>query len=97
MYYNTDMDILNIKYVTKGLLVAVGIIFIWRGVWILLDLIDKSATVMGSRMLKKWLMRPLIDLTAILNRQKAITVLVQDLMRSVRRNQATWHLASLFE
>lgn len=40
MYYNTDMDILNIKYVTKGLLVAVGIIFIWRGVWILLDLID---------------------------------------------------------
>ena len=40
MYYNTDMDILNIKYVTKGLLVAIGIIFIWRGVWILLDLLD---------------------------------------------------------
>ncbi|KKR02680.1 MAG: hypothetical protein UT29_C0001G0160 [Candidatus Yanofskybacteria bacterium GW2011_GWA1_39_13] len=40
MYYNTDMDILNIKYITKGLTVAIGIIIIWRGVWILLDLLD---------------------------------------------------------
>ena len=34
------MNILNIKYFTKGITVAIGIIIIWRGVWILLDLLD---------------------------------------------------------
>lgn len=36
------MNILDIKYLTKGMLVAIGIILIWRGVWIILDLIDES-------------------------------------------------------
>ena len=42
LYYNTNMDILNIKYITKGIMVAIGIIIIWRGIWILLDLLDES-------------------------------------------------------
>lgn len=40
LYYNVLMNILNIKYFTKGITVAIGIIIIWRGVWILLDLLD---------------------------------------------------------
>lgn len=35
------MNILDIKYLTKGMSVAIGIILIWRGVWIVLDLIDE--------------------------------------------------------
>lgn len=34
------MKTLGIKYFTKGITVAIGIIIIWRGVWIVLDLID---------------------------------------------------------
>lgn len=45
----------------------------------LLELIDRSATAMGSRMLKKWLMRPLVDQVAILNRQNVVVLLVKQL------------------
>ena len=31
----------GIKYFTKNIFIAVGIILIWRGVWILLDLVDQ--------------------------------------------------------
>lgn len=34
------MKTLGIKYFTKNISVAVGIILIWRGIWIMLDLID---------------------------------------------------------
>ena len=34
------MKTLDIKYFTKGISVAIGIILIWRGAWIILDLID---------------------------------------------------------
>ncbi len=36
------MDKIGIKYFTKNISVAIGIILVWRGVWIILDLIDKS-------------------------------------------------------
>ena len=35
------MKTLGIKYFTKNISVAIGIILIWRGVWIILDLIDE--------------------------------------------------------
>ena len=41
IYYNINMKILDIKYLTKGISVAIGIILIWRGVWILLDMVDE--------------------------------------------------------
>ena len=41
MYYNIDMGKFDIKYFTKNISVAIGIILIWRGVWIVLDLVDK--------------------------------------------------------
>ena len=41
MYYNIDMGKFDIKYFTKNISVAIGIILIWRGTWIVLDLLDK--------------------------------------------------------
>ena len=41
VYYNTVMKTFDIKYFTKNISVAIGIILIWRGVWIMLDLLDK--------------------------------------------------------
>jgi hypothetical protein len=35
------MKKIDLKYFTKNISVAIGIILIWRGVWILLDLLDK--------------------------------------------------------
>ena len=35
------MKTLGIKYFTKNISVAVGIILIWRGIWIMLDLLDE--------------------------------------------------------
>lgn len=45
-----------------------------------LELIDKSHTAMGARMLKKWLMRPLNDQKAITARQDAIEILFRQLL-----------------
>ena len=39
--YLTNMKRFDIKYFTKNISVAIGIILIWRGTWIILDLIDK--------------------------------------------------------
>lgn len=46
----------------------------------LLELVDKSSTAMGSRMVAKWLMRPLVDYKNILRRQDAIEVMVQSIL-----------------
>ena len=35
------MKKIDLKYFTKNISVAIGIILIWRGVWILLDLLDQ--------------------------------------------------------
>ena len=35
------MKTFDIEYFTKNISVAIGIILIWRGVWIMLDLLDK--------------------------------------------------------
>lgn len=32
---------LNLKHFAKDMSIAIGIILIWRGVWVILDLIDK--------------------------------------------------------
>ncbi len=41
----------------------------------LFALIDKTSTAMGSRMLKQWLLKPLIDLNAIQDRQNSVAAL----------------------
>lgn len=41
MSYNSNVKTLDLKYFSKGISVAIGIILIWRGVWIILDLLDK--------------------------------------------------------
>lgn len=44
----------------------------------LLEVLDKANTSMGSRMIKKWLVRPLIKKEAIIQRQDAVENLVKD-------------------
>ncbi|PTX58684.1 DNA mismatch repair protein MutS [Melghirimyces profundicolus] len=46
----------------------------------LLWLLDRTATAMGSRLLKKWLDKPLLDLRKIEQRQEAVQSLVDDLI-----------------
>ena len=41
VYYTIHMNTFDIKYFTKNISVAIGIILIWRGTWIVLDLFDK--------------------------------------------------------
>lgn len=60
-----------------------------------LDLIDKSQTPMGARMLKKWLMRPLNDLKAIGSRQDAIEVLLKHLLMREKLGQLVRQVADL--
>lgn len=40
IYYNTIMKTFDLKYLTKGISIAIGIVLIWRGIWIILDQID---------------------------------------------------------
>lgn len=44
----------------------------------LLSLVDKSVTPMGSRMIKRWLLSPLMDLPVIKQRQNAVSVFITD-------------------
>lgn len=57
----------------------------------LIDLYDKTATTMGSRLLKRWITRPLLDVSKITKRQKIIEILLdkqrfnqlQDLLKKI--------------
>lgn len=48
----------------------------------LLSVIDGARTSMGSRMIKKWLMRPLVAKKSIMARQDSIAALMADVSRS---------------
>ncbi|MCK4651449.1 DNA mismatch repair protein MutS [Candidatus Babeliales bacterium] len=53
----------------------------------LLQIMDKAKTSMGSRMIKKWLLRPLIQESKILQRQNAVSVICSniDLMQQLEQ------------
>ncbi len=42
----------------------------------LIELLDKTATAMGSRLLKRWLAKPIRDLASLIQRQDAIDALI---------------------
>ncbi len=44
----------------------------------LLSLLDQAVTPMGSRMIKRWLLSPLVDISIIKLRQEAISLFIQD-------------------
>ncbi|MDR0787643.1 MAG: DNA mismatch repair protein MutS [Gemmatimonadota bacterium] len=54
----------------------------------LLDVLDDALTPMGGRLLRKWLLTPLLDLAEIHSRQEAVSEFVEDveLRRKVRRS-----------
>jgi DNA mismatch repair protein MutS len=49
-----------------------------RGRESLLGVLDQTATPMGARLLRQWLLRPLLDPAAILERQEAVAALVDE-------------------
>jgi DNA mismatch repair protein MutS len=52
----------------------------------LIDVVDETVTAMGGRLLRRWLLRPLVDAEPIWRRQEAVETLVEDgaLRRSLR-------------
>lgn len=46
----------------------------------LLEILDCTATPMGARMLRKWLLEPLIDRKEIIERQNGVEILVKDMI-----------------
>ena len=44
----------------------------------LLSVLDETATAMGSRLLRQWILRPLVEVEPIWRRQEAVAVLVAD-------------------
>ena len=44
----------------------------------LLSILDRTSTPMGARMLRQWLLRPLLDLDAISRRQDAVAALIAE-------------------
>lgn len=53
----------------------------------LVAILDRTATPMGARMLRHWLLRPLRELPAIVRRQEAVHVLVEDAQRRNRLDE----------
>lgn len=60
----------------------------------LIWLLDKTKTAMGKRLLRYWLEHPLLNIGTILNRQSAITDLVDD---TVQRLEITESLIGIFD
>lgn len=52
----------------------------------LLSILDRAVTPMGSRMIKKWLMRPLVKKEAIFQRQDAIESFISDITVAQKLN-----------
>ena len=52
----------------------------------LMDVVDETVTAMGGRLLRRWLLRPRVDVEEIWRRQEAVAELVEDatLRRTVR-------------
>lgn len=44
----------------------------------LIDVLDKTATRMGARLLRRWIIHPLLDTQLLINRQAAINALLND-------------------
>jgi DNA mismatch repair protein MutS len=52
----------------------------------LLGVLDRTLTPMGSRLLRQWILSPLVDRTAIENRLDAVSALGDNLLRSALRD-----------
>ncbi len=60
----------------------------------LLGLLDETCTPMGARRLKEWILKPLVDRTAIENRLNGVTVFHDNLMD---RNDLRSHLGHIYD
>lgn len=60
----------------------------------LLDLVDKTKTAMGARLLKQWIIKPIRDITEIKKRQDAIKTFINDF---IIRNDIQEHLKKVYD
>ena len=61
----------------------------------LLHVLDKTRTSMGGRMLRRWLLHPLVDVETIGKRQDAVAELVEDAETRLRLREALQGVADL--
>ena len=61
----------------------------------LLKVLDTTRTAMGGRMLRGWILRPLDDLSALLDRQGAVQTLVDDRTRHLELREALGQVRDL--
>jgi DNA mismatch repair protein MutS len=54
----------------------------------LLALLNETVTPMGSRLMREWILRPLLDIAAIVERQDAVEVFVRDQLLLVELREA---------
>ena len=60
----------------------------------LISILDKTNTPMGSRLMKKWLLRPLVDMQGIIKRQEAVEELFSDM---IKREDLRAHLKHILD
>jgi DNA mismatch repair protein MutS len=61
----------------------------------LFSLVDRAATAMGSRMVKKWLLRPLVKKEQIMHRHDAVALFVQDISFANTVDQLLSHVGDI--
>lgn len=61
----------------------------------LVAILDRTKTPMGARLLRRWLNQPLLDVTAICQRQARVTALVEETMTRVRLGELLSAVADL--
>ena len=83
---NEDRSYMHLDYNTKRNLEIVENLSTNSKRDTLLDVIDHTMTPMGAREIRKWVLQPLKEKDAILNRQNAVTALIKnpDVMMGVR-------------
>lgn len=79
--FYTDKDYLRLDYFTKRNLELTETLRFNQKNGSLLSFIDHTSTAMGSRMLRKWLDRPLVDLNKIKERQNYIGGFASDYLK----------------
>ncbi|MDO9541943.1 MAG: DNA mismatch repair protein MutS, partial [Kiritimatiellia bacterium] len=87
-----NLDLVGARIPQRGGLAGDGLR--GEGAVTLLGVLDATKTAMGGRRLREWVLRPLADRAAILERHEAVTVFCEDrtLLRSLRDEHEVEHV-----
>lgn len=92
--YYLEKDYLKLDYFTKKNLELTETLRMNQKSGSLLSFIDHTQTAMGSRMLKKWLNRPLLDKELILERQNYVSDFISDY---IKREEIKQSLSNVYD